>query len=253
MSSERAARAARLLIDARDEGTALPAEAVSFPVESVAEAYEIQALVAANVGAVAAWKTGAPSPEAEPIMAPIFEGLVHGSPGRLEAAQFHRLGIEAESAYRLGRDLPARERPYTRDEIVASVDAILPAIEIVDSRLAVCEDLDPLWKLADNQINGGLVMGQPIEDWQRVDPMTQPIVLTLDGEVVASGEGGNAAGDPLRLLVWMANNVGDHCGGLRAGQIITTGSLTGLRFVRPGACVVAEFAGLGRAEVTFRA
>ncbi|HYZ25623.1 MAG TPA: fumarylacetoacetate hydrolase family protein [Geminicoccaceae bacterium] len=232
---------------------ALPAEAVSFSLESLAEAYEVQALVAGKVGAVAAWKTGAPSPEAEPIMAPIFEGLVHGSPALLEAARFHRLGIEAEIAYRLGCDLPVRERPYTRDEIVAAVAAILPAIEVVDSRLAGGEDLDPLWKLADNQINGGLVVGRVIDDWRRIDPMTLPVVLTVDGEVAASGEGGNTAGDPLRLLVWMANNVGDHCDGLRAGQIVTTGSLTGLRFVEPGAHVAAEFAGLGRVEVTFQA
>ena len=253
MSSRRAARAAELLTGARAEGPTLTGEAVGFSLAGLAEAYEIQALVATKLGGAAAWKTGAPSPDAEPIFAPILQGLVHASPARLEAMRFRRLGIEAEIAYRLCRNLPARAEPYTRAELIDAVDALVPAIEVVDSRFAACEHLDPLWKLADNQINGGLVIGQPIEDWQRVDPMTQPIVLTVDGEVVASGEGGNAAGDPLRLLVWMANHVGDHCGGLRAGQIITTGSLTGLRFVRPGACVVAEFAGLGRAEVTFRA
>ena len=51
----------------------------------------------------------------------------------------------------------------------------------------------------------------------------------------------------------MANNVGEDCGGLRAGQVITTGSLTGLRFVDPGARVVAEFSGLGTVEVAFEA
>jgi 2-keto-4-pentenoate hydratase len=51
----------------------------------------------------------------------------------------------------------------------------------------------------------------------------------------------------------MANSVAEHCGGIRAGQIIATGSLTGLRFVEPGAHVVAEFPGLGTVEVTFPA
>ena len=253
MSSERATRAARLLTCARDEGTSVPAEALNFSLESRAEAYEVQALVAAEVGAVVAWKTGAPSPEAEPIIAPIFEGLVWTSPARLEAIRFHRLGVEAEIAYRLCRDLPGRAEPYARADVVAAVDAILPAIEIVDSRLAACEDLDPLWKLADNQINGGLVIGEPVADWRGIDPTTQPVRLTVAGEMVASGEGGNTAGDPLRLLVWMANHVGAHCAGLRAGQIVTTGSLTGLRFVQPSVQVVAELAGLGRIEVTFQA
>jgi 2-keto-4-pentenoate hydratase len=238
---------------AREEGTALPLDVVGLQLASPAEAYEVQALVAAKLGAVKAWKTGAPSPDAEPILAPIFADLVHVSPARLPAAAFHRLGIEAEIAYRLGRDLPKRHESYKRDEVVEAIAAILPAIEIVDSRLAACEALDPLWKLADNQINGGLVIGRAVENWRRVDPTTQPVALSVDGEVVRSGEGGNSAGDPLRLLVWMANNVAEHCGGIRAGQIITTGSLTGLRFVEPGAHVVAEFPGLGTVEVTFPA
>ena len=106
MSSDTGRRAAGLLVRAREEGTTLPAKATGFPLAGAAEAYEVQALVAAKVGAVGAWKVGAPSPEAEPVFAPIFADLVHKSPARLPAAAFHRRGIEAEIAYRLGRDLP---------------------------------------------------------------------------------------------------------------------------------------------------
>jgi 2-keto-4-pentenoate hydratase len=253
MSSEVVRRAADLLLRAREEVTTLPTDAVGFPLAGAADAYAVQALVAAEVGTVGAWKVGASSPEAAPIFAPIFADLVHESPARLEGAAFHRRGIEAEIAYRLGRDLPARSEPYTRAEVVEAIAAVLPAIEIVDSRLAGFEQQDPWWKLADNQVNGALVVGPALADWERIDPMTQPVRLMVDGEVVAAGEGGNTAGDPLRLLVWMANHVGAHCGGLRAGQIVTTGSLTGVRFVAPGAHVVAELAGLGIAEVIFAA
>jgi 2-keto-4-pentenoate hydratase len=231
----------------------VPAETPGFDLEDAAEAYDVQALVARGRGRVGARKTGAASTDAEPIRAPIFADLVHLSPARLEAARFHRLGIEAEIAYRLGRDLPKRSAPYTEAEVRHAIHSILPAIEIVDSRFQACEELEPLWKLADNQINGGLVVGPGAEDWKRLDPMTQPVVLKFDGEAVVSGHGGNPAGDPLRLVVWMANNVGEDCGGLRAGQVITTGSLTGLRFVDPGARVVAEFSGLGTVEVAFEA
>lgn len=253
MGSEAARRAAGLLLRAREEGTTLAADVVGFPLSGAAEAYAVQALVAAKVGAVGAWKVGAAAPEAEPIYAPIFADLVHASPARLDGAAFHERGIEAEIAYRLGRDLPVRGEPYTRAEVVEAVAAVLPAIEIVDSRLAGFEQQDAWWKLADNQVNGALVVGPALADWERIDPLTQPVRLMVDGEVVAAGEGGNTAGDPLRLLVWMANHVGGHCGGLRAGQIVTTGSLTGVRFVEPGAHVVAELAGLGTAEITFTA
>jgi 2-keto-4-pentenoate hydratase len=251
MSSEAAVRAAGLLVRAREEGATLSADVAGFPLAGAAEAYAIQALVAAEVGAVRAWKVGATTPEAEPVFAPIFTGLVHASPARLPAATFHKRGIEAEIAYRLGRDLPARGEPYARDEVLDAVAAVLPAIEIVDSRLAGFEERDPWWKLADNQVNGALVVGPTLDDWRRIDPSTQPVRLMVDGAVVVEGRGGNTAGDPLRLLVWLANHVGGHCGGLKAGQIVTTGSLTGVRFVDPGVRIVAELAGLGAAEITF--
>lgn len=251
--AEPLAGAAELLLRARAAGTPLAEAITAEGLGGCAEAYRVQALVAARLGPVGAWKTGAPSPEAEPIGAPIFADLVHPSPATLPAARFHRLGIEAEIAYRLGRDLPARAEPYARADVVAAIDAILPALEIVDSRCAACEHLEPFWKLADNQINGGLVTGAARTDWQDVDPATQPVTLNLDDAEVFAGRGGNPAGDPLRLLLWMANHLGDHCGGLKAGQIVTTGSLTGLRFVAPGARVLATFPGLGTVAVVFSA
>jgi len=62
---------------------------------------------------------------------------------------------------------------------------------------------------------------------------------------------GNPAGDPLRLLAWLANEGAHSLGGLRAGQWVTTGSCTGTVLVAPGTRVVADFPGLGRAELVF--
>lgn len=241
---------ARMFLEARSGGplvTPEPADALA----SVADAYVVQERVVRELGPVGAWKVGAASPSAEPMRAPILTGDIHASPVSLPASRFHVLGIEAEIAYRLRADLPARARPYTADDLAAAIEGMLPAIELVDARLADHAAAPPLWKLADNQINGGLVAGAPVHDWQRLDPRTQPVRLEVDGAVVAEGQGGNTAGDPFRLLVWLANSCGSHCGGLRRGQIVTTGSLTGLRFVAPGARVRASFEGLGEVAVTF--
>ena len=61
--------------------------------------------------------------------------------------------------------------------------------------------------------------------------------------------GGNPAGDVWRLLAWVANSCAARCGGLRKGELVTTGSCTGLLFAAPNVHVVAEFDGLGRVEV----
>jgi 2-keto-4-pentenoate hydratase len=244
-------RVAQLFLEARRQGGPLVVPEPEEALAGVADAYAVQERVVRELGPVGAWKVGAASPSAEPVRAPILAATIHRSPAALPAGGFHVIGIEAEIAYRLGTDLPARTRPYTGEEVAAAIEGMLPAIELVDTRLADHAAAPPLWKLADNQINWGLVTGAPATDWRRFDPLTQPVRLEVDGAVVAEGRGGNTAGDPFRLLVWLADHCGSHCGGLRRGQIVTTGSLTGLRFVAPGARVQATLEGLGRVSVTF--
>ncbi len=243
-------RIARMFLEARrgrPQVTPEPTDALA----SEADAYAVQEQVVRELGPVGAWKVGAPSPTAEPVRAPILAADIRASPISVPASRFHMLGIEAEIAYRFGADLPARAHPYDADEVAAAIEGMLPAIELVDTRLRDYAAAPPLWKLADNQLNWGLVTGALTADWRRFDPLTQPVRLEVDSSAVAEGRGGNTAGDPFRLLVWLANHCGPHCGGLRCGQTVTTGSLTGLRFVAPGARVRAILEGLGEVAVTF--
>ena len=81
-------------------------------------------------------------------------------------------------------------------------------------------------------------------------PLAQSATLSVNGStVVQRATWGNPAGDPLRLLAWLANEGALSLGGLRAGQWVTTGSCTGTVMVTPGTVVVADFPGLGRAEL----
>jgi 2-keto-4-pentenoate hydratase len=244
-------RIARRFLDARHPGGSLVVPEPGEALATSADAYAVQERVVRERGPVGGWKVGASSPTAEPLRAPILAATIHASPVTLPAASFHVLGIEAEIAYRLGADLPRRARPYTEAEVAGVIAGMLPAIEVVDTRLADHAAAPPLWKLADSQINGGLVTGALVGAWRRFEPLVQPVRLEVDGSVVAEGRGGNTAGDPFRLLVWLANSCGSHCGGLRRGQIVTTGSLTGLRFVAPGARVRASLDGLGEVALTF--
>ncbi|HEX7967524.1 MAG TPA: fumarylacetoacetate hydrolase family protein, partial [Stellaceae bacterium] len=61
---------------------------------------------------------------------------------------------------------------------------------------------------------------------------------------------GNAAGHPRRLLAWLANHCARRGSGIAVGDIVTTGTHTGLVFVVPGATATVRFAGLGEASVT---
>ena len=243
------AMAAEALLRARSTRSPLAALPDGAAPLDEAEAYAIQALVAGQLGPVVAWKVGAAGAMATPFYAPIHAATLWSDGDRLPADRFHLIGVEAEIAYRLGHDLPPRERPYTRSEVLAAVASMHPAIEIADSRFVDRAAVDPLSQRADQLSHGALAVGPAQLAWQAIDPVREPVRLTIQDVVRAEAVGGNSAVDPVRLLEWLAN-VGSHAlGGLRAGQVVTTGSCTGTLFEAPGIRIRAEFANLGQIEI----
>ncbi len=216
------------------------------------QVYAIQDRVAAEMGGVGGWKVSAPSPDVDPIAAPLFASLIGASPASLAASQFHGLGVEAEFGFRFGRGLLPRREPYTDDEVISAIAAMEPTIEVVDSRLGPWAQNDAMWKLADNQINGYLVHGPPVVQWHDIDFIEFPVELWIDGTLaVPAEESRNPAGDLLRLTTWLVNHLVKSRFGIQAGAIVTTGSYTGLLWVQPGQEVVARYPGIGEVSVHF--
>jgi 2-keto-4-pentenoate hydratase len=239
------AGAAASLLQARQTRhwlTALPE--AQRPTDSEA-AYAIIAETVKGWGPIKAWKVGAASLTAEPNCAPLFGNTVFEGVARLEAARFNRIGVEAELGYRFGRDLPPRETPYTREEVLEAVATMHPMIEIADTRFQDFKTTDALSHFCDQGTHGALVIGPPQADWRGLDPVTQRFVLTLDGAVAMEREGGNSAVDPVRLLVWLANTGARRWGGLKAGHVVTSGAVTGMVPRDPGVKIHVGFPGLG--------
>lgn len=243
------ARAATLLVDARQQHRQVEPFA---PGPSTPEdAYRVQDAVARRLGPVAGWKVGAKAPGQVPNTAPLLGGLVRPSPAEWPASSLHIIGIEAELAFRLGRDVAPRDGPLDRDEIWAAIESVHASVEIVDTRLVGWKDADRLWVLADNQSNGGFVYdpeGVPLRGILLAEALVR---LVIDGRTVVEGRGGNPAGDPRWLVEWLVEHCARHRGGLRAGMLITTGSYTGMPFVEPGASVEAVFNGIGHVIIRF--
>jgi 2-keto-4-pentenoate hydratase len=246
----RAERAAALLLTAEETGRPI----ADFPAEckprNAAEAYDVQDIVARRRGPIAAWKVGAASPGAEASSAPIFTLIA--SPAAIPAVGLRMFGVEAEIAFRLGRDLPARAAPYSRDEVIAAIASAHPVIELLESRFVDRDQVDAAGKLADNLTNSALVFGAAIASWPALDfdPARPPVELRMDGARLTETTG-NAAGDPLALVTALANDGARRHGGLRAGAMVTTGSLTAMAYARAGATVVADFGRLGEVRVVF--
>lgn len=213
-------------------------------------AFAVQARVARSLGPAGAWKIGGANAAAPYSAAPIAAALVRPSPCRWPASDFNLIGIEAEIAFRIGRDLSADPDEAAVREAVASVHA---AIEIVDTHYDVWPVPDLLLALADNQNNGGLVVEPTGRPWSGDAPARAHVTITADGATLFDQEGTNPGGDPFALLVRLAGHAGRHAGGLKAGAYVTTGSLNGIHFVRPGADVTVTVGDLGRVELTLPA
>lgn len=253
--AQRISAAADRLVAAHRTHARFEASVEAAPAD-VDEAYAIQDDVARRLWTsrgdpIRAWKTGGPNAETTPIAAPIPASRLFASDARLDGADYHFIGIEAELAYALGRDLPLRAAPYVAADLVEAIASMHVAIEVCDSRLVDFHTADPLWKLADNQSNGALVVGPPLRDWERIVPRELSAFVEVGGTLLAQATGTHPYGDPLHLLPWLANHCATRCGGLRAGDMITTGAWTGMHFVEPDADVVVRFSRVGEARVGF--
>jgi len=248
--SETLDQAAAALLAARRARTPLAAAPVGLSLTSEAEAYGVQRRTLAALGANGGWKVGAPGPEGAPNRAPMPLSGFHPSPATLAASEFSFVGAEGEIALRFARDLPPRAEPYSREEVVAAVGSVHAAIEIVDSRFQDRKAVGGFWPLADLQNHGAFVLGSGIEDWSALSLVDHPVVFTIDGEVRVDRTGGNPGGDPLRLVTWLANQLAATEGGLKAGEVVTTGAVTGLILVTAGQKVHVRFPGLGEAFLT---
>ena len=213
------------------------------------QAYLVQRAVMRELGGIGGWKVGSPSPTGGFTCAPLpAEGMM-ASPA--ETGCLDR-GIEAEIALRLGTGLPARDTPYTEADILAAIESAHPAIEVLQSRFLDVDAVDPLSNLADSLSNHGLVVGPAISDWQRLDLANETVRVLMNGQEVKRGSG-NPGGSMIRLLLWLANTGARWAGGLRAGQVVTTGSWTGKDVAPPGGLAQVIFAHCGEASVRFRA
>ncbi len=251
--------AATLLAEHRDGRNFWPFAQPS-GIHDIAAAYAVQdafvaAMMAGLIGPRAGYKIGLTSKRMQemcridtPIAGVVLPGRVHPSGTTLERGKFGRLGLEFEIGVRLGRDLPASAAPFDYATVAAAVDAVAPSVEIVDDRHCDYKTLDVLSLVADNSWNAGVVHGAFLTAWPDLAAVEGTVLL--DGEKVDRGMGRDVLGHPFIPLTWLANHLAAAGTGLRAGEIVLTGSLVTTRFPTVPGKFRFELSGLGAVEVS---
>ncbi len=185
----------------------------------------------------------------QPLYGSIFANTVHHSPYTAEHADFMRLGVEFEIALQISEDVPMSATPFDSSSISAFVKAAMPAFELIEDRRADYSDLDARSILTDRCWCGGVVLGTPVENWQLINLGDLNVTVTWNDELLDSGNTGNALGNPLNGLAWIANHLADRGGRLLAGEFVMTGSALQTRFPAAGDCCTYEVAQLGKVSL----
>ncbi|MDE2593154.1 MAG: fumarylacetoacetate hydrolase family protein [Burkholderiales bacterium] len=220
---------------------------------TLADALAIQREVSAHMGdAIGGWKCGTPSDE-RIVVAPIYQQTISSDESCAVWSAQGQVRVEPELAFVMAHDLPPRERAYDSAEVASAVARVHLALELIDSRYDEQAELAFPDRLADGLVNQGLWLGPSIP-WAQAQAARQFPVQWSAGEgspVTLSGQHPND--DPLAPLHWLVDHLRTTGQGLRAGQVVITGSYAGTFPCPLDQTLHFAYGDLGRFTVRFQA
>jgi 2-keto-4-pentenoate hydratase len=219
-------RLADALAAAHRSGTllALDAELDALPIE---DGPAVQMAVMQRLGETAPASKVAINPEGHPVMAPMFGSRVVKSGATLPRGD--AIGIEVEIALRLGADITPGM------DVRTAIDAYFVGIELIGTRLQNRREAGLGALLGDNLINSAYVVGA---EWPHGSNIEFPVVITIDGQTAYDAPAVNPFGTVFAALEAYAREPFDRHGALKAGHLITTGTLCGMVPI-PGPCSIS--------------
>jgi len=256
-----AAKAAKLLIEARRDGSKIDALPGDAEPATLADAYAIQDEIIAQFGLpLAGWKVALTNDAAmqragasEPAAGPLFAPHIGASPAVIDTHVGSVAGFECEFAFRLATGLPASGAPYDAASVKDAVETMYPAIEVVGLRLGNRPALGVRGTVADHSGNFSVVLGLPDSGWKQRNLAKCGVRYCVDGAQITASDGANVLGNPLNALAWLANHLAARGRELEAGQLIITGAATGPLPAPQGSVVTGDFGPLGVVQVRYGA
>ena len=224
---------------------------------SMAEAFAIQSAVRTSIGwKQAGWKIGCTSERAQkalktdgPFPGPLYKEQLFSSGAHIKTLASNSRTTEPEIAFTMARDVPARDKAWSVDEVLAAVATVHPAIEIVNPRLPKGFNDVVEWYVADGGLNHALVLGSGTKTPNRADLAKITNRVSVNGVNKYSGIASNALGGPELALTWLANDLIAKGLFLRSGDVATTGVITEVFDTELGDFVEATYDLIGKVTV----
>jgi len=243
------------IYEAQRDHVQIPGPSGTYGSLSLHDAYEVQARVVAKRVAAGerqvGWKVGATSFAIleqykgqidGPSYGALMSATTFSDPEYIDASSFFGIGLEPEIGVVLER--PLRGPGVTNVDVLGAAAGVVAAVEILDGRIAAgTSSLED--GMADNAFHGASVLGTLMRPAQGFDFLHEGAIVRKNGRLFASACGVEALGNPLSVVSWLANELAKHDRGIEAGQVISTGSLTGVLQAEAGDVIEMSFAHLG--------
>lgn len=248
------AEVARAFVEARRKARALPTFPGPIP-SSLAQAYATQEKAIALYGErIVGWKVGLIAEPlraklgAERLAGPIFAGgLSAAAPGEMVRFPMFVGGfsaVEGEFVLRLGADAPAGKSDWSAEAALECADALFIGVETAGSPLATINDLGPTVVASDFGNNFGLILGREVVDWR-----DQLAVMTcetfIEGVSVGKGTPASLPGGPGAAMAFLLNHLAERGRPGRAGDLVSTGAVTGIHDIAAGQSARVNFGAFG--------
>jgi 2-oxo-hept-3-ene-1,7-dioate hydratase len=265
MAPEQIAAAADRLFDAERNRVQTGLLSDAYPAIDMDDAYAIQAEWVARKRAagdgVVGWKIGLTSKAMQQALAidipdsgVLLESMVFADGATIPAGRFIQPRVEAEIAFVLKRPL-AGAGP-SAEAVLAATDYILPALEILDTRIVRKDPVSGRMRtvfdtIADNAANAGIVLGAPIHDLGSVDLRWIGAIVARDGAIEATGLGAAVLDSPALSVAWLAERLHRYGDSIAPGQVVLSGSFIAPIEAPPGSHIHADFGRYGSVSCRF--
>lgn len=186
----------------------------------------------------------------QPDVGAVFGDTVHGDAEEIDVAGLLQPRVEPEIAFVLGSDLDLAH-PTVADVLTAT-EYLLPAIEVVDSRIAGW-DITIVDTVADNASSGAVVLGTTPRSADGFDFRLCGALIETGGDVVSVGAGAACLGSPVNAVRWLAGRLAERGTPLRAGDLVLSGALSPMVPAVATGAYEARIEGLGSVRALFGA
>jgi 2-keto-4-pentenoate hydratase len=214
----------------------------------------LRAALVARGERLVGWKAGLTSKATqsmfqatEPVSGFLLASGVFASGAEIPMSRFSSLAVEAEVAFLMREDLAGPG--VTLPRALLALAGAVPALELIDMRYAgkpVATDV-----IADGVYANAVVLGAPLSSVAAIDLALEGMVYELNGAIAATNTAAEVMGSPLTSLAWIANQLGARGLGLRAGDVVMSGSISLLLRPKAGDSVRASFTRLGSVAARF--